>query len=408
MELQLRILEGGVTEPAGFRANGISCGLKDGGYKDIGVIYSEKPCRVAGTFTTNQVKAAPVMLDMERIKNPVQAVIVNSGNANCLTGETGMDNAREMVTMTEKELHIPEGSALVASTGVIGRKMPMERVRYGIEKVCRNALNENDSKNFSHAIMTTDRKPKNVSYEFELDGKMVRIGASGKGAGMIKPAMALPHATMLIFISTDVSISREMLERALWESVELSFNRISVDNDTSTNDTVLLMANGMAENPEIVKENESYHVFRQVLTKVCQSMAKLIVKDGEGATKIAQIIVKNAKKQEDAVKIARAVGDSYLVKTALFGQSPNWGRILAALGYSGVKFDIEKVKLFLNDLCIFENGDSNKANEGSAAHEMISPEITITLDLGLGKEEYFIWTSDLTCDYVKINANYIS
>lgn len=411
MELQLKVLESGVVDPKGFRATGISCGLKDGGYKDLGLIYSQKPCEVACTFTNNKVKAAPVLLDISRVENQISALVVNSGNANCLTGKTGDENALEMAEIAEKNLSLQTGSVMVASTGVIGRKLPMDRVRYGVEKVCKLVQTENDYKNFSNAIMTTDKKMKNVSYEFEIEGKPVRIGASAKGAGMIKPDMSVPfalHATMLVFITTDAAIDRVMLRDALKEAVDLSFNRISVDNDTSTNDSVFLMANGLAGNVMITEANESFHIFKQVLIKVCQNMAKLVVKDGEGATKLVHIVVNNALTSSDAEKIGRAIGDSYLVKTAIFGQSPNWGRILAAVGYSGAKFDISKIKLSMNDLVIFENGDVNKANESRAGGEMVSPEIKLTIDLDMGRKDYFMWTSDLTCDYVKINANYLS
>ncbi len=212
----------------------------------------------------------------------------------------------------------------------------------------------------------------------------------------------------LVFITTDIVMAKELLIKALTEAISLSFNRISVDNDTSTNDSVFLMANGMAENDKIITEDDSYHIFKQVLIKICQSIGKLIVKDGEGASKIIHINIKNAFTSSDAEKTARAVADSYLVKSAIFGQSPNWGRILAAVGYSGAKLELLMLKLYINDLLIFENGDVNKANESKAGGEMLSPEIQITIDLGIGKKEFYLWTSDLTCDYVKINASYLS
>jgi glutamate N-acetyltransferase / amino-acid N-acetyltransferase len=410
MELKLRVLEGGVTEPKGFRATGVSCGLKDGGYKDLGLLLSDTPCEIACSFTKNKVKAAPVLVDIERAGNSISGVIVNSGNANCLTGKTGEKNALDMAALVEKQLSLKDGSVMVASTGVIGRQLVMDRVLYGIEKVCNLIKTENEYKNFSNAIMTTDKKMKNVSYEFELDGKAVRIGASAKGAGMIKPDMeTYPlHATMLVFISTDVSISREMLQEALTETIDLSFNRISVDNDTSTNDSVFLLANGAAGNEKITRDNESFHIFKQVLIKVCQSIGKMMVKDGEGATKLIHIQIKNALTTHDAERIARAIGDSYLVKTAMYGQSPNWGRILAAVGYSGGKFELSKTTLSINGLVIFENGDVNRSNESKAGSEMLSPEINITVDLGIGRKEFFIWASDLTTEYVKINANYLT
>lgn len=409
-EMTVRIIEGGVNTPKGFRTNGVACGLKEKETvtKDVGVILSEVPCVTSCTFTGNQVKAAPVHYDMARRDNAIQAVIVNSGNANCLTGQTGMDNAAEMARMTEEGLGLSRDSVLVCSTGVIGRKLNMDRVKYGVEKVCNLVKKESELKNFAHAIMTTDMKMKTVAYEFELSGKTVTIGATAKGAGMIKPQMALPHATMLVFISTDAAISKPMLDKALGDAVEFSFNRISVDNDTSTNDTVIIMANGKAENPEITADNEDFKLFKRVLVEVCQTLGKLMVKDGEGATKCVHIVVKGAATSADAEKAARAVADSYLVKTAMFGQSPNFGRILAALGYSGAKFDLEKTTLFINDLAVFENGQVNRSAESLAPSEMIPNDIRLTLDLGVGKKEYFVWTSDLSYDYVKINAHYIS
>lgn len=409
MDLTLKILENGIADPKGFRATGVSCGLKDGGYKDIGLVLSETPSEVACTFTNNKIKAAPVVLDMKLCANKISAIVVNSGNANCLTGKTGEENALEMTRIVETDLKLTQGSVMVASTGVIGRKLNMDRVKYGIEKLCKLIKTENEPKNFANAIMTTDKKMKTISYEFELEGKKVKIGACAKGAGMIKPDMSSPlHATMLVFITTDTAISKELLNKALEESVELSFNRISVDNDTSTNDSVFLLANGLAGNPLITAENESYQIFKQVLTKVCQAIGKMVVKDGEGATKLVHVVVKNALTDNDAIKVARCVADSYLVKTAIFGQSPNWGRILAAVGYSTAKFELSKIRLLINELVIFENGDVHRANESKAGSEMLTPEMQITIDLGIGRKDYFVWTSDLTCDYVKINANYLS
>lgn len=408
MELKLRNLECGIIEPKGFRATGVSCGIKEGGYKDLGVLVSETPCEAACSFTRNKIKAAPVLLDIARAKNRISAVVANSGNANCLTGKTGEQNALEMAALAERTLGLKEGSVMVASTGVIGRKLPMDRVSYGIEKVCKLVRTENDCRNFANSIMTTDKKMKNSAVEFELDGKKVRIGATVKGAGMIKPDLQTLHATMLVFITTDAAISRDLLAQALEESVDVSYNRISVDNDTSTNDSVILLANGMAENPVINKENESYEIFRAALAKVCQDTAKMVVKDGEGASKLVHIEVKGASSSSDAEKIGRAIADSYLVKTAIYGQSPNWGRILAAVGYSGGKFDAAKIRLSINGLVIYENGDVNRANESKAGSEMLSQEIDILIELGMGRRDFFFWTSDLTTDYVKINANYLS
>lgn len=404
-------LENGLIEPLGFRATGISCGIKENGSKDLGLVLAEVPCETAAVYTRNKIAAAPVVFDAARDGNRISAIVVNSGNANCLTGQTGLDNARETAEAAERHLELPAGCVLVASTGVIGRKLPMDRLLFGVEKICRLIRTETDIRNFSQAIMTTDRKPKQSAVEFEMAGKTVRVGAAAKGAGMIKPDMGPArelHATMLVFVTTDAAVGRDLLEEALAEAVENSFNRISVDNDTSTNDSVFLMASGLAGNPPLHRENADFELFKAALTRVCQDIAKMIVKDGEGATKIFQVAVKNAAAHSDAQRIARAIADSYLVKTAVHGQSPNWGRILAALGYSGGRFELDKLTLSINGLVIFEKGDVNRANESRAGTEMLSPEIVITLDLGVGRRDYSVWSSDLTTDYVKINANYLT
>jgi glutamate N-acetyltransferase/amino-acid N-acetyltransferase len=401
-------VDGGVTAPKGFRANGVSCGLKEGGYKDLGLIWSEVPCDVVGAYTNNKVKAAPVRLSMSRMSNKISAVIVNSGNANCVTGKQGEADALRMTALTEQYLEIPEGSVLVASTGVIGEPLPMDRVDYGVEKIARLIKNESNIQNFTNAIMTTDTRQKNFGCELKIGDTPVKIGITCKGSGMIKPDLHMFHATMLVFITTDVAMSRDLLHSAVKEAIEYSFNRISVDNDTSTNDTVLLFANGMAENKPIDAENGDYKVFLKALTELCVSAAKLIVKDGEGANKIVKIEIKHGLTMTDSKKIARAVADSYLVKTAVFGNSPNWGRVLAAIGYSDAKFDLGRLVFSINGLPILEKGEQNRANISKANGEMIQNEITFTIDLGLGYKEYYLWTCDLSYDYVKINAHYIS
>ncbi len=409
MKIESFFLEnGGISSVKGFRVNGIACGLKELSFKDLGIIYSETLCDVAALFTNNKIKSAHIIVDAERLDNKIHAIVVNSGNANCLTGEIGIKNAKEMLQAVEKSLNLPEDSVLVASTGVIGKFLNMDVVLYGIEKLCRIIRMESDEKNFSHAIMTTDRKIKTAAVEFEINGKKIRIGGAVKGAGMIKPALSEFHATMLAFIVTDAKIEKKALKEALIEATELSFNRICVDNDTSTNDSVFLLSNSMAENPKIFLGTEAYEIFKSHLVNLCQFLARMIVKDGEGATKIVKIVVENALTETDAYKMARAIGESYLVKTAIFGQSPNWGRILAAIGYSGGKFDLKRLKLYFNDLLIFSDGEVVPENESKAGNEMISNEMTIRVDINLGRKNYFIWTSDLSCDYVKINASYLS
>jgi len=405
---KIRLIEGGVNTPRGFRATGVSCGLKEGGYKDIALLYSEVPCETVCAFTQNRVKAAPILVNIERQNNKIQAIITNSGNANCVTGEEGIQNAREMVDLTEKCLNLPQGSAMVASTGVIGRKLDMDKIRYGIQRLCNTIRTDNDIRSYATAIMTTDTKIKTLACECDIAGTTVRIGITAKGAGMIKPNLKIPHATMLVYITTDAAISREMLTLALEDAIGLSFNRISVDNDTSTNDSVFLLANGMAENPPISKDDEDFQIFKTALTLVCQEIAKQIVKDGEGATKLVKIEAIRALTSTDAEKIVRSVADSYLVKTAIFGQNPNWGRILAAMGYSGAKFDLERVVVSLNNIVLFENGEPQKEGISRADVLMRENELTITIDLNIGHKDFFVWTCDLSHDYVKINSHYIS
>ena len=407
-ELNVVRIEDGVAAVQGFRANGVSCGIKQGGYKDIGLLFCDKPSIIAAAFTKNEVKAHPVLLDMERVSNKISAIIVNSGNANCLNGEQGKSDAQEMADLTEEKLVLEKGSVMVASTGVIGEHLNMQRIRYGIEKVARQIGMESNNHNFTQSIMTTDTRVKSVAYEFKIGGKKAHIGISAKGSGMIKPELSVLHATMLVFIDTDVRISKAMLDKALEEAISLSFNRINVDNDTSTNDSVFLLSNGLAKNKEITEENEDYRYFVDVLTFSAQEIAKMMVRDGEGANKLIRINVNGARSVAEAEKAARALSESYLVKTALFGNSPNWGRIAAALGYSGAHFNLEKLRIQFNDHVIYENSTLNNAALSKVVTEMIENEISITVDLGVGKKEFFMWTCDLSYDYIKINAHYLS
>ncbi len=407
-ELGLKRLDGGVSAVQGFRVAGVSCGLKEGGYKDIGLLYSEKPCVTAAAYTQNDIKAHPVLLNMTRAKNNISAIIVNSGCANCLVGTQGDLDAQEMADLTEERLGLRKGQALVASTGAIGQALNMQRVRYGIEKLCNAIPYENDNRNFATSIMTTDTRVKSIAYSRTIGGKTVSLGITAKGSGMIKPDLKVLHATMLVFISTDVKISQEMLEEALEDANEYAYNRINVDNDTSTNDSVFLLSNGLAGNKEIKAKDEDFEAFKEMLTLASQEMSKMLVRDGEGANKLVFLTVKGAKTVADAQKACRAISDSYLVKTALFGNSPNWGRIMAALGYAHVKFNLEKIRLSFNDHVLYENQKVNTVELSNAVTEMIANEMDITLDLGAGNKEYYMWTCDLSYDYVKINAHYIS
>lgn len=407
-ELEFELAMGGITAPKGFRATGISCGIKEGGYKDLALLVCETPCTTVASFTTNKIKAAPVIYDMEILKSTdrISAILVNSANANCLTGETGYNDAKETAEYTRKLLNITDGEVLIASTGIIGKRLDMNRMKYGIEKLSTKINVENNFHNFAWSIMTTDTREKNYAIELQIGGKTVTIGAAVKGAGMLKPKMEMLHATMLAFITTDAAVSHELLHEALTEAISVSYNRINVDNDTSTNDSVFLLASGMAENPLITAKNEDYDKFKAALIHVCQETAKLMVRDGEGANKLIKLEVVHALTTTDAQRIIKALSESYLVKTAIFGNNPAWGRIVTAIGYSGAKFDLKKLNIYFNESQIIKSGVPDVQNLATAASDMSAMELEITVDLGLGNKGYYAWTCDLSYDYVKINAHY--
>jgi len=394
-------VQGGVIAPRGFRATGVASGIKISGKKDMSLILSDRPCTVGAVFTTNIFKAAPIIVSQEIIKaNPIgiRGIVVNSGNANCLTGEEGIKNAYTMAQLTEKYLNLPSNSILVASTGIIGKQLPMNVVEYGISKLSQRISIENNSSLAAEGIMTTDTKMKQSSFQYISGLDSFRIGAIGKGSGMINPSMA----TMLCFVTTDVKISYELLNEALRESVEETFNRISVDGDMSTNDTVFVLANG-ASSFEITKKDEKFSVFFEHLKALLNDIAMMIVDDGEGITKIMKVTVNNARKKEDAEKIARRVANSLLVKTMLFGENPNWGRIISAIGSSGVSLSPSKLNVKVNGVIIFQNGNYI----GYSSNDILKDrDINIDVDLNLGKSSFFVYSTDLTYDYVKINAEY--
>ena len=399
--------------PKGFRAGGIAAGIKQSGASDLAVIHSESPATGAAVFTRNAFAAAPVLYSRETIAgNPrgLRAVVVNSGNANACTGDRGLEDAEEMARLTAESLGIPQDSVFVMSTGVIGAPLPMEKLRRGIPEVCR-ALSVDGLEAAARAIMTTDTRPKSASARLRLGGKEVLISGIAKGAGMIHPDMA----TMLAVIMTDASVDADALSRALRWAVERSFNAISVDGDTSTNDTVLVMANGEAGNEIITNESGDFRAFADALLKVAASLARQIVEDGEGATKFVSIVVRGAVRREDAKRVGKAIANSPLVKTALFGGDPNWGRILAAAGYSGVPLDPRKVSLRVapgteeehGEMLLLVSGGRPVDFDGTRAAEVFaSPRIFVDLDLGLGLESAVVWTCDLSHEYVDINGYY--
>ncbi len=408
---KIKEIPGGVTAAKGFEAAAAAAEIKYKGRTDMALIYSQTPCQAAGTFTTNVVKAAPVKWDQKiTAESPfVQAVVVNSGIANACTGEEGYGCCKETAEECAKALGIPENAVLVASTGVIGMQLPMERLKKGITllKEAKGSTVEHGTA-AAKAIMTTDTVHKEIAVQVELGGRTVTVGGMCKGSGMIHPNMC----TMLAFVTTDACISKEMLQKAVSEDVKDTFNMISVDGDTSTNDTLLVLANHAAENPEIREENEDYRLFAAALNTVNTYLAKKMAGDGEGATALFEVKIVGARTKEDAVTLSKSVVTSSLVKAAVYGHDANWGRILCAMGYSGVEFDPEKVDLFFESaagkLQIIENGVAVDYSEEEATRILSEPEVTALADVKMGDEEATAWGCDLTYDYVKINADYRS
>lgn len=400
----MNIINGGITAPEGYFATGVACGIKKDGRPDLAIICSEDTAAAAGVFTTNIVKGHSLQVTMENIKNGyANAIIINSGNANACVGEQGLENAKEMAELTARLLDCEPGNILLGSTGVIGKPLDMDAIRAGIESAVEN-MSPSGSSEASQAIMTTDLLAKEIAVEIDLKGTKVKIGGIAKGSGMIHPNMA----TMIGIITTDADISKKMLQRALKECTKRTFNRISVDGDTSVCDMVLIMANGQAENEAIIIDDASYSAFKKALEFVCTYLSKLIVKDGEGATKLVEIVAKNASTEDSAYKIVSSVAKSPLVKTAIFGEDANWGRILTAAGYSGASFDPNKVDILLGDLLVCQNGTALAFDEDLAKKILSQKEITITIDLKQGDFTDRMWTCDFSYDYVKINGSYRS
>ena len=409
--MSINIIEGGVTAAKGFQAAAASAGIKYEGRTDMALIYSEKPCKAAGTFTTNVVKAAPVKWDraiVEEKKRP-QAVIVNSGIANACTGKEGMHYCKETAKEAAKALGVEADTVLVGSTGVIGMQLPMDRIKAGIGMLAGSKSADLESgTDAAKAIMTTDTEKKEAAATFEIGGVTVTIGGMAKGSGMIHPNMC----TMLSFITTDAAISGKALRKALKEDVQDTYNMISVDGDTSTNDTVLLLANGRAKNPKIKYGTPEYETFKEALHYVNETLAKKMAGDGEGATALLEAKVVGAKTKEQAKVLAKSIVCSNLVKTAIAGHDANWGRILCAMGYSGAKFDPEKVDLVFESeagkLTIIENGTAAEYSEEKATEILSKPEVRVIADIKEGEEEATAWGCDLTHEYISINADYRS
>ncbi len=399
----MKQIEGGITAVSGVRAAGVHAGIKAVEAKDVALIVTDTPATAAGVFTKNSVTAAPVIVCREHLNDgQAQAVIVNSGNANACTGEIGMANARRMATATAEQLGIDANLVCVSSTGVIGQQLPMDNVENGIQAAAR-ALSTEGGSDAAEAIMTTDTHPKSVAVEIEISGTPVRIGGIAKGSGMIAPNMA----TMLSYLTTDAKISAETLQAALNRVVDDTYNLLTVDTDRSTNDTVLILATGHADTTEIVAvDTEDYEAFYEGLLFVCTKLVKMLARDGEGATKLVEVVVKHAKNRDDAEKAARAVAESPLVKTAVFANDANWGRIMMAIGKSGAEFDPYQVDVYLADYQLVKAGMDSGYDEDKATALFAQDPVRITIDLCAGDTEITMWTCDYSYDYIRINADY--
>lgn len=407
----MKQIDGGVTAAKGFSAAGVEAEIKYKNRKDMALVASSAPCVAAGTFTSNVVKAAPVLWDKDIVENSafVQAVVVNSGIANACTGKQGLDCCRAEAECAGKLLDIPSDAVLVASTGVIGMQLPVDRITAGIEKlVAAKSDTLEAGLDAAKAIMTTDTEYKQIAVETTIGGRTVTLGGMCKGSGMIHPNMC----TMLGFVTSDVKISKQMLTKAVKADVVDSFNMISVDGDTSTNDTLIVMANGLAENEEITEEGEDFNAFCEALRFITTYLAKKMAGDGEGATALFECHVVNADTKENARTLAKSVICSSLTKAAIFGHDANWGRILCALGYSGVQFNPDNVDLYFESVSgkihIFGEGVACDYSEEEATKLLSDPEVTVLVDMHMGDVEATAWGCDLSYEYVKINADYRS
>ena len=407
----MKILEGGVTAAKGFKAASCEAGIKYKNRTDMAFVFSEKPCESAGTFTSNQVKAACVQWDMKLVhgNGPLHGVVINSGIANACTGKEGFDACEATAKAVEEALSVPYDSIAVASTGVIGMQLPVDKLTAGVKKMAPLLADSLEAGTAaSKAIMTTDTVNKEIAVSFDIGGKEVTLGGMSKGSGMIHPNMC----TMLAFLTTDISIEKKLMQEAVSEVVKDSFNMITVDGDTSTNDTLILMANGEAGNEKIVAKDENYEAFRKALEYVCTFLAKKMAADGEGASKLFEAKVVNAKSKDDARTLSRAIVGSNLSKAAIFGCDANFGRFLCAMGYSGAEFDQNDVELFFESsngrLKVFDKGTPIVFDEDEALKIMKADAVTVFVDMHEGSEEATAWGCDLTYDYVKINADYRS
>lgn len=407
----VHFLPAGVCAPSGFFSSGVACGIKKNGNHDLALVYSETPCTSAGTFTTSAAKAAPVIYDLKLIRKPVSGVILNSGNANAATGKPGMKNTMEMSRLAQKTLAQKKKAKvqpiLVCSTGRIGIQLPMPRIKKGIQSAV-NSLSRKDDVT-PKAIMTSDTFPKSIAARIHVDGKTFFIGGMAKGAGMIQPGMSATgsrpalHATMLCVLTTDLKIPTPLLQKSLNTAVGQSFNRITIDGDMSTNDTVLLLANGKSGVTSGNERSPVFKLFQQTLNEITRALALMIVKDGEGISRVVSLCVKGARSAADAEAAIRAIGNSALVKCAWFGGDPNWGRLLAAIGYSGAKVNPDKFHVYYDDIPLVQNGLQINKNVKKARKVAGKSSFMVTCDLSMGKHKTMLYTTDLTEKYVEFN-----
>ena len=396
-----REIDNCVTAPRGFRAGVTACGIKsDAAIKDLAILVSDVPCVAAGTFTTSSTRAAPVIVCQERLKSgKAQAVIVNSGNANCATGDLGLRNAYRMTEFVARHFHLEEELVLCSSTGIIGRQLPIEKIQTGVPAI---ELSADQGNAFSEAILTTDTHPKRIALEFQIEGRTVRLGGVTKGAGMIYPNMA----TMLCYLTTDAALEQDWMRAELQNAVADSFNMMAMDGDMSTNDTCILFANGLVVNTPINAQHPEAETFREALRLVTQYLAREMARDGEGATKLMTVFVQGARDKADAVKAARAITVSPLWQCALAGGDPNWGRIVAALGASGCALNQSNYDIFIGDVQLMKQGLAAQYDQVAAKAAMAGSEVTISIDLHLGEGKATAWGCDLTHGYIDENTLY--
>lgn len=403
--MDLQRLEEGVISVAGFRATGVSCGLKTGGSKDISLLLSDVPCKTAMAFTKNKIQGAHIVVDKKRFNQPCQALLINGGNANCLTGQQGLDDANFMVDMVAELLKISSDECLLASTGAIGVHLNMTRVRYGIERLVNVIHNENNIRNFCSGISTSDTRHKNLAYKVKIGEDMVTIGMTAKGESMVKPWLETMQGTLLAVITTDINMSESLLQEALSRSLTKTFNRMSIDNDISPNDSVFLLANGKA-NAKIIDsiQDTRFQQFVDVLQLLMLNITKLLLRQGLGTTKLLHIIAKNVSSVDVGDQIVRAIGESYQVKSGFFSTKIPWQKIVSVLSSQIEEFELEKLILSINNVPIFCDGQPQMSKIASLSTETATSELEITVELGTGNYSQDLWTCDLTHDYLKFNS----